>query len=415
MATIEDNTQSQNLKSVSHKPGGKPVVIVILVIAALSALVYFFVLNKPKAASNLLELSGRIEGYEVNLGAKIGGRVDMIAHREGESVTKGELLAQISDDDIQAQLRGSEARIERANEQVQSAGDKIGVIQSQIGESDLKISQSQEDSEGKIRQWESTLAMNEARLSQAQSELLQAKADLELAKTRKSRYDFLLSKEAVTKDESDQVSTSFETAKALVAAKEANVVAARKELKACEGQVAQAKSSRLSPRIEGAQKLSLQKQLEQAEHERKQAEHDVQNAQADRDQTKANVAYLKILSPITGVVTARPVEPGAVVVPGQVILSLIDLDKVYMRAFVPEGQIGRVRIGQKAEVYLDAKPNQPFVGKVSQVDPQGSFTPENIYFKDDRIKQVFGIKIEIEQPGGFAKPGMPADAKLVME
>lgn len=390
-----------------------PILFILIIGISIAGWNYFA--NRSKSPEGILEVSGRIEGYETNVGAKVGGRVDTVTHREGEMLKAGELIAQISDDDIQAQLRGTLARIEKAKEQVESARDKLQVIRSQIDEGELKVKQSQEESFGRIRQWEATVAMNESKLSQSKSELLQAQAELNLAKVRKERYDFLVGREAVTKDEADQVSTTFENDKAIVSAREANVNAAARELKSSIGQLAQARSSRLSPHIESAAKLALEKQLLQAQHDVKQSEHEVANAIAERDMTQANIAYLKITSPINGVVTARAVEPGAVVTPGQTILSVIDLNNVYLRAYIPEGDIGRVRVGQAAKVFLDADPKKPFEGKISQIDPQGSFTPENIYFKNDRVKQVFGIKIEIDKPGGFAKPGMPADAQIRLE
>ncbi len=97
------------------------------------------------------------------------------------------------------------------------------------------------------------------------------------------------------------------------------------------------------------------------------------------------------------------------------MLSLINLDTVYMRGYVPEGAIGKIRVGQEAKIVLDSSPDKPFTGQISQIDPEGSFTPENIYFKDDRVKQVFGIKIRINQPDRFAKPGMPADATIMLD
>jgi HlyD family secretion protein len=398
------------------RPHRSPIIpILFILILGISIAGWNYFSNRSKSPEGILEVSGRIEGYETNVGAKIGGRVDLVTHREGEMVKGGELIAQISDDDIQAQLRGALARIERAKEGVESARDKLQVIQSQIDESELKVKQSQEDSFGRIRQWEATVAMNESKLSQSKSELLQAQAELNLAKVRKERYDFLVGREAVTKDEADQISTTFENDKAIVSAREANMNAAARELKSSMGQLAQARSSRLSPHIESAAKVALQKQLLQAQHDLKQSEHDVTNAIADRDMTQANIAYLKINSPINGVVTARAVEPGAVVTPGQTILSVIDLNNVYLRAYVPEGEIGRIRVGQSAKVFLDADPKKPYEGKIIQIDPQGSFTPENIYFKNDRVKQVFGIKIGIEKPGGFAKPGMPADAQIKLD
>lgn len=397
-----------------HKASSKKrrLLILLLLVVVGAALFYFY--RSQQVSSDRIMISGRIEGYETNIGPKIGGRVDNITVREGDLVKRDQLIVQISDDDVQAELRAREAGVEKSREQVEEAVYQLEVIKSQIGEARLKVSQSKEDSQGQIREAESNVAKFQAQLSEAEAQLAQAKADLQLAAIRKERYDFLASKLAVTKDERDQAFTTFDTNRALVKAREAGINAVERQLKAAQGQLQQAGSSRLSPQIQGAELVALEKQFLQSEHKLKQDKHEVDNAAALRDQVKANVAYLKILSPIDGVVTARAVEPGAVVVPGQTLLSLINLDTVYLRAFVPEGQIGNVRIGQKALVYLDAKPDAPFDGEVIQVDPQGSFTPENIYFKNDRVRQVFGIKIAIKQPGRFAKPGMPADAQILI-
>jgi HlyD family secretion protein len=94
---------------------------------------------------------------------------------------------------------------------------------------------------------------------------------------------------------------------------------------------------------------------------------------------------------------------------------LIDLTKVYLRGFVPEGQIGRVRTGQPARVFLDSAPNTPVEAVVSRIDPQATFTPENTYFREDRVKQVVGVKLQLRGATGFAKPGMPADGEVLVE
>jgi HlyD family secretion protein len=91
---------------------------------------------------------------------------------------------------------------------------------------------------------------------------------------------------------------------------------------------------------------------------------------------------------------------------------VLDLNTVYLRGFIPAGQIGLVRVGQRANVYLDSDPDRPLVASVVEIDSEASFTPENIYFREDRVQQVFGVKLAIEEPGGFAKPGMPADATI---
>jgi HlyD family secretion protein len=412
----ESTTQTTSLPA--HPPKGKKALIVVVVLVAIGALTAFMYPRLPgpwQKPTDWLDVSGRIEGYETNVGPKIGGRVDVINHREGELVKRGELLVQISDDDIQAQLRGAEARISKAKEQVEEGRYKIEGIQTQIESSRIKVDQSKENSAGLVRQWQSTLATDQARESEAEAQLEQAKADFRLAKIRRDRYAFLVSKLAVTKDEYDQAQATYDTSTAVVKSKEASLEAAKRVLKADQGQVRQAEASRLNPPMDTQEMMGYQKQLLQAQHELKSAQHEVDNAIADKDQTKANIAYLKINSPIDAVVTARAVEPGAVVVPGTTLLSLIDLNNLYLRAYVPEGQIDKVHVGQSAEILLDGRQDKPLNGKVIQVDPQGSFTPENIYFKDDRVKQVFGIKIAVLQDQWYAKPGMPADAKLSLK
>ena len=93
----------------------------------------------------------------------------------------------------------------------------------------------------------------------------------------------------------------------------------------------------------------------------------------------------------------------------------MNLGEVYLRAFVPEGQIGRVKLNQPARVYLDSAPRQPIDAYVLRIDPQASFTPENTYFREDRVKQVVGMKLRLKGAVGFAKPGMPADGEVLVD
>jgi HlyD family secretion protein len=99
---------------------------------------------------------------------------------------------------------------------------------------------------------------------------------------------------------------------------------------------------------------------------------------------------------------------------GTPVVVLVDLGKVYLRGFVPEGQIGRVKIDQAARIYLDSNPNEPVDASVARIDPQATFTPENTYFREDRVKQVVGVKLQIKGAVGFAKPGMPADGEILV-
>jgi HlyD family secretion protein len=103
-----------------------------------------------------------------------------------------------------------------------------------------------------------------------------------------------------------------------------------------------------------------------------------------------------------------------VVTAGTAIVTLLDLSKVYLRGFIPEGQIGNIKVGQPARAYLDSNPNEPVEAYVSRIDPEATFTPENTYFRDDRVRQVVGVKLQLKGAIGFAKPGMPADGEILV-
>jgi HlyD family secretion protein len=106
---------------------------------------------------------------------------------------------------------------------------------------------------------------------------------------------------------------------------------------------------------------------------------------------------------------------GDPVAPGAVIVTMFDMGKIYLRGFVPEGDIGRVKLDQPAHVYLDSSPKSAIDAYVARIDPEASFTPENTYFRDERVKQVVGVKLMIKVPNGAAKPGMPADGEILVE
>jgi HlyD family secretion protein len=135
-------------------------------------------------------------------------------------------------------------------------------------------------------------------------------------------------------------------------------------------------------------------------------------SQAMLQRFQANVTDLTITAPIAGTILTRSAEPGRVVAAGQTILTMVDLHNLYLRGFIPEGNIGNVKVGQQAQVFLDSNPKEAVPAEVIRVDPQVMFTPENTYFKDDRVKQVMGVKLGLKGAYGSAKPGMPADGNI---
>ncbi|MFN8551345.1 MAG: efflux RND transporter periplasmic adaptor subunit [Candidatus Obscuribacterales bacterium] len=394
----------KNIKKIAR------IVVILLVIAGV--VTFFLLRNKPEGKPGWLRVSGRLEGYETNVGAKIAGRVESISSREGELVERGQLLVKLSDEDIQAQLRGAKARYAQAEESIKEAEAQLAASREQVEQAKLNVSQAKVDAQGRIQQAQANVASQQAEYAQAEAQEAQAKAEYELAKIRIKRYDELVVQGAVTQDEADQAHSTFKSAGATLNARRAAVASAAKQIAAAQAALTQAKSNALNPPIRFSQQQSDVKTVAQNEAAVARAKLELHNAKASIDEIQSNIDYLTIRSPIRGIVTARTVEPGAVVAAGQTVISLINLDTIFMRAYVPDNQAPQVRVNQTALIYYDSEPKKEIHGKVIEIDPTASFTPENIYFKEDRVKQVFGIKILIDNPDNFAKPGMPADADI---
>lgn len=428
MTQIGSPTQERARAPEVPKPKRKfnPRLLILLSFLVVGGGLSAWYLSHSKLASNLgifqsqgdiktLKLSGRIEGYETNIGAKTAGRIDFIGVREGDQVRKGQVVVRLDDAEVQAQLRGATAQVAAAQQRANQSNLGIGVIESQIQEAELNLQQAKGDAQGRIYQAEATVAQNEAQLAQTQAEVKQAASELKLAKVNRDRYAQLVSEGAVTLRDFDQNQTTLDTALATLGAREAAVDAARKQVSAAQGALVQARTFGLNPNIRNAQINALREQLAQARALASASVAEVANAVAARQEIAAQIGYLNVVSPIDGVVTARSVEPGAVVTQGKTLLTIINPNTVYLRGYIPGGDIGKVRVGQRARVFLDSAPNQGLSARVTAIDTQASFTPENIYFRDDRVQQVFGVKIAIDNPGGFAKPGMPADSEIIIQ
>ena len=133
----------------------------------------------------------------------------------------------------------------------------------------------------------------------------------------------------------------------------------------------------MNPAIRSSQVVAVEGQILQAQADIAAAQAEAARARAQLEEARANRTDLRVIAPFNGTVATRTAEPGEVVMAGTAVITLVNLAEVYLRALVPEGQIGRVSVGQPARVYLDSAPAKPIDAYVLRVDPQASFTPEN--------------------------------------
>ena len=143
--------------------------------------------------------------------------------------------------------------------------------------------------------------------------------------------------------------------------------------------------------------------------------HQYEQSKAALEVIRAQLENTVIKSPLDGIVLERNANPGEVVFPGIALLTLADLSSVWLRIYVKETQLGWVKLGQNAKVKVDSYPEKTFWGKVVHISDKAEFTPKDIQTKEQRVKLVFGVKISLDNPNQELKPGMPADAEIVLE
>lgn len=217
---------------------------------------------------------------------------------------------------------------------------------------------------------------------QAEEALKQAKANFELAKSTKDRNEKLFQSNSITKQQWDDISTKFDIA-----------------------------GAQLSSANENYKKI---KNLARPE-EIKQAQANLDRQIAAADLLKKNISDSYITAPINGIVVKKFIEAGESASPLSSLVMLSDLSYVDLVIYVSETELGKVKLGQEANVSVDSFPGKTFTGKVIYISPTAEFTPKNIQTKDERIKLVFAVKIHIPNPNLELKDGVPADAVISLK
>jgi len=370
-------------------------------LALATALVFLAGCNRSADPDGTLFVSGRIDGDTVDISSKIAGRIVDLKVREGDTVQAGQVVAWLSSPQEEAIRDTQKARIvsdERRLDQLQS---QIATYDQKMQQAQLYETQAETDAPAAVKVAEANVAVAQAELARWEAELRQIQVDAK-------RYAPLAKSGAVA----IQVAEGYDTKEQVA---RASVDASRRQVAAAEASLDQTRGQLQNIPIKAADRLTLLRQVDELNAQIASAKADVEADRAALRKIEADLNDLTITAPIAGTILTRSGEPGRVIQPGQTILTMVDLNQLYLRGFVPEGAVGKVKVGQKAQVYLDSNPNEALQAEVIRVDPQAMFTPENTYFKDDRVKQVLGLKLGLRGGYGFAKPGMPADGRIQLQ
>ena len=257
-----------------------------------------------------------------------------------------------------------------------------GALLARLDDADFK--QKVRIDQATVRVRESNLALTLAgtrhqEVKASQQTMIDAEADLEQKKLDNERAQQLFAKDEVSAQDRDQAATALKRAEAIF----------------------KAVQQRYNEAVEGSRKEDINI-----------ARANLNEASANLGLSQVNLSYTELQAPSNGVVTVRQAELGEVVAPGSPVVTLADLDHIWLRAYVAETDLGRIAWGQNVTITTDTYPGKQYHGRISFISSDAEFTPKSVQTTKERVTLVYRIKIDIDNFNHELKPGMPADARV---
>ena len=451
----------------------RAILIILIIAAIAVVAYWYFTTRSTTPVTTTLTGSGTVETIEVDISPEIAGKVVDVSVSEGDTIKTGDTLFEMDDTLLNAQrdqakvnLSAAQAGLDAANTALAAAQAGITTAQAQydltLANARLQAQPGQnsawiqpEPSEFNQPVWYFThteeISATQDEVSTSSEALTTARSDLnsimstgsyaKLAsienRLAQARIAFVNATDvrdrANAQDNSslrDVAQQAYDAAKAeLDAAQQAydellttqeasDILDVRAHLAAAQARYDDA-LDRYSALLTGEDSLTVkvaadtvaqaQANVTAAQSKVSQAQKAIDQAQAALNLLDVQLAKLVITAPANGVVLARNVEPGEVVLAGATALTLGQLDHLTITVYIPENRYGEVKIGDRATVNVDTFPSMLIFATVTRIADQAEFTPRNVQTAEGRQTTVFAVELSIENPSGLLKPGMPAD------
>jgi HlyD family secretion protein len=367
------------------------VVVAVLAVAAVVGVGYYWRLHQ---SADELRLPGTVEVQEVRLSSRIGGRVKEVHVREGQVLRAGEALATLEAPELEAQREQVYRQREAALAALERSRNGARPEERAVAEAAVRVA------EAKLAHVKA--GWRDEEVEQARKELAAQEAELEFARVELARELFLAPKGASTESKLD-------AARASVKRWTAQVASARARLKMLEAgtrpeEIAEAEADVARARAQRDLVAAPTRSEDIAEAEAKVAELTARLKELD-----AELAETVVKAPEPAVVEVLTVRPGDIVAPNQPIARVLRADDMWVKAYVPATELGKLRLNQAVEVAIDSHPGKRFAGTIAQIATVGEFTPRNVQSVEERANQVFAVKVRVPDPEGIFKSGMAAN------
>ncbi|HEQ60015.1 MAG TPA: HlyD family efflux transporter periplasmic adaptor subunit [Firmicutes bacterium] len=371
-----------------------------VVIVAGAVLAARYVWHGANSDPNRLRVSGNIEVRDAEISFKIAGLVRERLVSEGELVSASQVVARLDRSDWlqEVALRRAELRAAQAS----LAELEAGYRPEEVAQARAAMQQAQ------ARLEELLAGSRPQEIAAAQAAVQSASVQAAYLKVEFERQSQLLQENTISRSQFDRAKSEYERAVAGLreAQEQLKLIkeGARKE-RIAQGRGAQEEARQ---RYEMLEKGPRQETIEQSRAR-------VEQAKAVLALAEVRLADTTITAPFSGIVLSENVEPGEYVAPGTPVVTLGDLENVWLRAYINETDLGRVKWGQRVRVTTDTYPEKIYEGRISFLSSEAEFTPKNVQTQEERVKLVYRVKIDIPNPKLELKPGMPADAEILLD
>jgi HlyD family secretion protein len=386
-------------------------IIILVLVLAVAAGAYVAVRSFRAEDTNRIVLSGNIEMNEVDIAFKTSGKLIERRVGEGDRVKAGDVVARLDQETLLRQKQREEAALALAEAQLTQAQTAVRwqgeVLSADVAQRQAELSSTQ----SRLLELKNGARPEEVREVRAAVEA--AEAEFNRANRDWQRAQKLHKDDDISTAQFDQYRSRVETAEAaLKQAKERRaLVEAGPRSEVVEAASAQVARARAGVRVGEANRLELQRR-----------EQEITARRAEIERAKAQIAVIDsqladtiAVSPVAGTVLNKSADVGEVVAPGTTIVTVGDIARPWLRGYIGERDLGRVKLGTKVRIRTDSYPGKDYWGRVTFISSEAEFTPKQIQTQDERVKLVYRLKIEVENPNHELKSNMPVDAEIVLE
>ncbi|MGA1845871.1 HlyD family secretion protein [Deferribacter abyssi] len=385
----------------------------VFVVLILSVILFFLNVNKKKHVDSIT-ISGRIEVDVVDVSPKVSGEVIKVYFEEGDKVKRGDILVEVDREELEEKMSQLIAKRRQVENSLRAKDSEIKAYRVKLKQLLIKKDKVSKDVELAIE-----IAMNEIKIASAKVNVLKKKKDIifaNLGKVRKDyeRYKILYKEGAISKSTFENICLKFDTLRNEFESVKSELESAKEFLSNSKKNLKRVKLQRKEVELLEKEIKGIQQTINIKKSEKQGMIESINEIKGMIRELQIKIEDTYVRSPIDGIIMSKNINFGEIAVAYQPIFSLYNPEKIYFKGFFPEKYLSRIKIGDKAKIFVDGQ-EKGFDAIISYVSDRAEFTPKEVQTKEERVKQVFAIKAYFVKSDKYLKPGMPADMILFFQ